>query len=605
MSETTSRQHPWAGSRKRPVKAAVSEPQIGRKRRLLSQQGQLSVCGELQQLAMGKEGGGSGLFAVLAAEPPARGRVFPDGAGPTEPPPRRPPPSLCAFQGAGLSLLRRRRLSQSPSAGRAGAAAGCRRRCSAAERGGAMKGRRWRGQHRRLALLLVLYTLLLLLLVPYVQDYGARRGRGAGEAPLQPRCPSLQDALGEWGWGEEGEEEQTPPPEGKGATADGGEAGGGKRHIYLHATWRTGSSFLGELFNQHPDVFYLYEPMWHLWQALYPADALSLQGALRDMLRSLFRCDFSVLRLYAAPPAPRDPPALGGGGGRSNLTTAGLFGWRTNKVICSAPLCPDAPRPRHEIGLIDGAACERSCPPRGLRELEAECRKYPVVVIKDVRLLELGALLPLLREPGLNLRVIQLFRDPRAVHNSRLKAKQALLRESIQVLRSRQRAEPRGLPRRQRPPAAALGGGMRAQQHRAEFFLSGALEVICQAWLRDLLSSRRAPAWLRRRYTQLRYEDLVLEPRAQLRRLLRFAGLPVPPAMESFVLNMTRGAAYSSDRPFLISARDAREAIHAWRERLSREQVRQVEAACGEAMSLLSYPPSAEPGGGAREGGSR
>uniref|UniRef100_A0A8C3FJ59 Sulfotransferase n=1 Tax=Chrysemys picta bellii TaxID=8478 RepID=A0A8C3FJ59_CHRPI len=450
-----------------------------------------------------------------------------------------------------------------------------------------MKGRRWRWQHRRLALLLVLYTLLLLLLVPYVQDYGARRGRGAEEAPLQPRCPSLQEVLGEWGWEEGG---------------GGAAAGGAKRHIYLHATWRTGSSFLGELFNQHPDVFYLYEPMWHLWQALYPADALSLQGALRDMLRSLFRCDFSVLRLYAAPPAPRDPLAPGGG----NLTTAGLFGWRTNKVICSAPFCPDAPQTRHEIGLIDGAACERSCPPRGLRELEAECRKYPVVVIKDVRLLELGALLPLLREPGLNLRVIQLFRDPRAVHNSRLKAKQALLRESIQVLRSRHRPEPRGLPHRQLLPAAGLGGGgIRAQQqHRAEFFLSGALEVICQAWLRDLLFSRRAPAWLRRRHTQLRYEDLVLEPRAQLRRLLRFAGLPVPPAMESFVLNMTRGAAYSSDRPFLISARDAREAIHAWRERLSQEQVRQVEAACGEAMSLLSYQPSAEPGGGAREGDS-
>ncbi|NXH83702.1 CHST7 sulfotransferase, partial [Edolisoma coerulescens] len=209
--------------------------------------------------------------------------------------------------------------------------------------------------------------------------------------------------------------------------------------------------------------------------------------------------------------------------------------------------------------LVDGAACEETCPPRALRELEAECRKYPVVVIKDVRLLELGALLPLLREPGLNLRVVQLFRDPRAVHNSRLKARQALLRESVQP------------------------------QHRAEFFLGGALEVICQAWLRDLLLARRAPGWLRRRYTQLRYEDLVREPRAELRRLLRFAGLTVPPALEGFVLNMTRGAAYSSDRPFLISARDAREAVHAWRERLSRQQVRQVEAACGEAMSILAY----------------
>ncbi|NXJ23137.1 CHST7 sulfotransferase, partial [Dicrurus megarhynchus] len=338
-----------------------------------------------------------------------------------------------------------------------------------------------------------------------------------------------------------------------------------KRHIYLHATWRTGSSFLGELFNQHPDVFYLYEPMWHLWQALYPGDALSLQGALRDMLRALFRCDFSVLRLYAAP----------------------IFGWRTNKVICSPPLCPAAPRPRGEIGLVDGAACEETCPPRALRELEAECRKYPVVVIKDVRLLELGALLPLLREPGLNLRVVQLFRDPRAVHNSRLKARQALLRGSS-----------RGPARHQQQhlllPPGLLGGGRAPHpQHRAEFFLGGALEVICQAWLRDLLLARRAPGWLRRRYTQLRYEDLVREPRAELRRLLRFAGLTVPPALEDFVLNMTRGAAYSSDRPFLISARDAREAVHAWRERLSRQQVRQVEAACGEAMSILAYPLSA------------
>lgn len=475
---------------------------------------------------------------------------------------------------------------------------------------------RWRWQlHRRFALCLAAYTLLLLLLVSYTLDYGARRGRAGEESQLPHRCPGLEEALGDWGWEEPPPPPPPPPPgeaEGGNGTGNGtvrepipGSRAGGKRHIYLHATWRTGSSFLGELFNQHPDVFYLYEPMWHLWQALYPGDALSLQGALRDMMRSLFRCDFSVLRLYATPPAGRDPliplPASFGatsGSGNGNLSTASIFGWRTNKVICSSPFCPHAARARADVGLVDSVACERSCPPRPLRELEAECRKYPVMVIKDVRLLELGALLPLLRDPDLNLHVIQLFRDPRAVHNSRLKAKQALLRESIQVLRSKYHAEFRGLPRRQVPPAAAAAiAGVRTHpQHRAEFFLGGALDVICQAWLRDLIFSRRAPAWLRRRYTQVRYEDLVLEPRAELRRLLRFADLPALPALEAFVFNMTRGAAYSSERPFLISARDAREAIHAWRERLSREQVRQVEATCGEAMRLLSYPLSNEKG---------
>ena len=36
--------------------------------------------------------------------------------------------------------------------------------------------------------------------------------------------------------------------------------------------------------------------------------------------------------------------------------------------------------------------------------------------------------------------------------------------------------------------------------------------------------------------------------------------------------------------------------MHAWRERLSREQVRQVEAACAPAMRLLAYPRSGEDG---------
>ncbi|XP_077001329.1 carbohydrate sulfotransferase 7 [Tamandua tetradactyla] len=457
-----------------------------------------------------------------------------------------------------------------------------------------MKGRRRRRrEYCKFALLLVLYTLVLLL-VPSVLDGGRDQDMGARH------CPGLRRSLGVWsleaaaaGEREQGAEVRSPGSPGNLSGAVWEAVSSEKLHIYVHATWRTGSSFLGELFNQHPDVFYLYEPMWHVWQALYPGDAESLQGALRDMLRSLFRCDFSVLQLYAPPgdPAARAPDA-------ANLTTAALFRWRTNKVICSPPLCPGAPRTRAEVGLVEDATCERSCPPVALRALEAECRKYPVVVIKDVRLLDLGVLVPLLRDPGLNLKVVQLFRDPRAVHNSRLKSRQGLLRESIQVLRTRQRgdrfhrvllahgvgARP-GVPSRAQPAAP-----------RADFFLTGALEVICEAWLRDLLFVRGAPAWLRRRYLLLRYEDLVQQPRTQLSRLLHFAGLRVLAALDAFALNMTRGTAYGADRPFHLSARDAREAVHAWRERLSREQVRQVEAACAPAMRLLAYPRRGEEG---------
>ncbi|XP_060230867.1 carbohydrate sulfotransferase 7 [Meriones unguiculatus] len=461
-----------------------------------------------------------------------------------------------------------------------------------------MKGRRRRRrEYCKFTLLLVLYTLLLLL-VPSVLDSGSEQDKGVRH------CLRLQRSLGVWSLEaaaarerEQGTEIRFPAEKdvGRSSWSQGNLSAVGeavtqeKQHIYVHATWRTGSSFLGELFNQHPDVFYLYEPMWHLWQALYPGDAESLQGALRDMLRSLFRCDFSVLQLYAQPGDPADrAPDL------ANLTTAMLFRWRTNKVICSPPLCPAAPRARAEVGLVEDKACESSCPPVPLRALEAECRKYPVVVIKDVRLLDLGVLVPLLRDPGLNLKVVQLFRDPRAVHNSRLKSRHGLLRESIQVLRTRQRGDRFHRVLLAHGLGARPGGQARGlpSAPRADFFLTSALEVICEAWLRDLLFARGAPAWLRRRYLRLRYEDLVWQPQAQLRRLLRFSGLRTVAALDAFALNMTRGSAYGADRPFHLSARDAREAVHAWRERLSQEQVHQVETACAPAMRLLAYPRS-------------
>lgn len=436
-----------------------------------------------------------------------------------------------------------------------------------------MKGRRRRRrEYCKFTLLLALYTLLLLL-VPSVLDSHSEQDKGRN-------CPGLQRSLGVWSLeaaaaGEreqgaevrslaEGNPDRSPGSPGN-LSAVGEAVTQEKQHIYVHATWRTGSSFLG--------------------------DAESLQGALRDMLRSLFRCDFSVLRLYAQPgdPGERAPDS-------ANLTTAMLFRWRTNKVICSPPLCPAAPRARADVGLVEDKACESTCPPVSLRALEAECRKYPVVVIKDVRLLDLGVLVPLLRDPGLNLKVVQLFRDPRAVHNSRLKSRQGLLRESIQVLRTRQRGDHFHRVLLAHGVDARPGGQARAlpSAPRADFFLTSALEVICEAWLRDLLFTRGAPAWLRRRYLRLRYEDLVWQPQAQLRRLLRFSGLRTLAALDAFAFNMTRGSAYGADRPFHLSARDAREAVHAWRERLSQEQVRQVETACAPAMRLLAYPRSGD-----------
>ncbi|KFO21225.1 Carbohydrate sulfotransferase 5 [Fukomys damarensis] len=90
--------------------------------------------------------------------------------------------------------------------------------------------------------------------------------------------------------------------------------GGGEErvHVLVLSSWRSGSSFVGQLFSQHPDVFYLMEPAWHVWAALSRGSAPVLHMAVRDLVRSVFLCDMDVFDAYLpwrpldlVPPMPR------------------------------------------------------------------------------------------------------------------------------------------------------------------------------------------------------------------------------------------------------------------------------------------------------------
>ena len=74
-----------------------------------------------------------------------------------------------------------------------------------------------------------------------------------------------------------------------------------KVHVLLLSSWRSGSSLLGQVFSQHPSVFYLMEPAWHVWTALHRPGARGLRMAVRDLVRSVFQCDLSVMDAYLPP----------------------------------------------------------------------------------------------------------------------------------------------------------------------------------------------------------------------------------------------------------------------------------------------------------------
>lgn len=334
--------------------------------------------------------------------------------------------------------------------------------------------------------------------------------------------------------------------------------------VYVLTSWRSGSSFFGELFNQNAGVFFLYEPMWHIWQKLYPGDALSLQGAERDMLSALYRCDFSVFQLYSTQAG-------------MNLTTLDVFGAPFNKVICSYPLCSFYKK--DVVGMVDEKVCKK-CPPQSLQALREQCLKYDTIVIKGVRVLDINVLAPLLEDPSLDLKVVHLVRDPRAMANSRIKSKHGLIRENLQVMRSwnpKMRHVPMVDPNRRT-----------GRKDVSDYHAIGAMEVICEHMSKTLKTALSSPAWLKEKYVMVRYEDLVENPVRTLKRVYRFVNLTVSHEMEAFVLNMTSGH-NNSAQPFQVSSRNATLAASSWRTMLTLQQIRQVEDYCRHAMSVLGY----------------
>lgn len=106
---------------------------------------------------------------------------------------------------------------------------------------------------------------------------------------------------------------------------------GGRKHILLLATTRTGSSFVGEFFNQHGNnMFYLFEPLWHVERMLTMAGEANngtvLAGIYREVVQGLFLCDFSPLEKFISPP-PQDH------------VTPALFRRESSLSLCEEPVC--------------------------------------------------------------------------------------------------------------------------------------------------------------------------------------------------------------------------------------------------------------------------
>lgn len=302
---------------------------------------------------------------------------------------------------------------------------------------------------------------------------------------------------------------------------------------------------MGQVFSQHPSVFYLMEPAWHVWTKLQTPSARVLRMAVRDLLRNIFQCDFSAVESYLPE--------------RHNVSS--LFMWAQSRALCSPPACSLTPRNQ----FSNRTQCAHACDAYGLQGVQEACGTYSHVVLKEVRFFELESLYPLFQDPSLDLRIIHLVRDPRAVMRSREESAASFVKDNAIVLEQRN------------IPAADV------QYH--------VMQEICRSHVRiNERAILKPPPFLKGRYKMVRYEDVVRNPLESINDMFEFVDLKMTNDLQNWIYRVTHGKGTGTRKEaFEITSRNANDVSQAWRSTLPYGKVKRIQEMCKGAMSLLGY----------------
>ena len=321
---------------------------------------------------------------------------------------------------------------------------------------------------------------------------------------------------------------------------------GVKKTLIIVSHGRSGSSLVGDIFNHHPSVFYMYEP---LQTVIRVFDSLnrnhinsvpSYWDLAKEFLDAVLRCKFNNQRFLSDIEdfyrKQRHP--------------------RVSQAIASPPLCPYKPS--------DLKWKPNLCPPMTKESLASTCRKeYDLTVLKVLisRIPEntIKIILNACTSRDVDCKIVFLVRDPRAVI----------------------------------PSSKALG-----------FFRDAAGDIAmrgtrlysywrCKETEENLEIIRKLDDSLRNRIKLQRYEDLALNPLKALTGLYEFAGLSELESIKTWLnetTRKTRGDCNEMDGEQATCTKDdAWVAANRWRWKVHPQEISIVEKYCKEAMRLMGY----------------
>ncbi|XP_035982474.1 carbohydrate sulfotransferase 3a [Fundulus heteroclitus] len=324
---------------------------------------------------------------------------------------------------------------------------------------------------------------------------------------------------------------------------------GSRKHVLLMASTRTGSSFVGEFFNQHGEtMFYLFEPLWHVERVMATAAEVNngtvLPGVYRDILQALFLCDFSPLEKFISPPP-------------KNHITPDLFRRESSLSLCEDPVCTTVLKE-----VFERYHCKiRQCGPLNLTLASESCLTKQHHAIKTVRVRQLDTLQPLVEDLRLDVTVIQLVRDPRAILASRMVAFSSKYRTWKAWAQDGQVPEDDEEVKR-------LKGNCDQVRISAELGLS-------------------KPHWLKGRYMLVRYEDIARYPMQKAEEMYKFTGIPFSSQARDWILRNTQTTEEASG--IYSTQKNSSEQAEKWRIGIPFTLVQVVQKVCAPTMKLFGY----------------
>ena len=303
-----------------------------------------------------------------------------------------------------------------------------------------------------------------------------------------------------------------------------------EHRIVLYTSYRSGSSFFGEIFRQNREAFYLFEPLKVLSLQRNDEAKRALLTRPAQYLADGFNCDFHPLFEDAHAFFP-DQRKL-------------LSSW-TRRIF-------EQQIERHQIRTPT------------LEVLEAMCRQYNIKVQKIIRGRKLSAVTPLMVNNVSD--VIVLIRDPRAVAVSRLELESIRPKQEVMTEKEKQTYL------------------MSAAKECCDKY--GDVVNFFKQEPRDGALYRSVS----HRLSIVRFEDIALNPIDIATKVYTRLGIQMPDTVTTWLTNATRGSDQAAGfETKYLTQRDSRAVTDKWRRKLPLATVVEMQRLCPETYHYLGY----------------